>query len=209
MSVAALRSAQLGPRTKRGLVLLGGAVFLLAVLAMAIGTGAVRINLGSSPHLSLGQPQKSLLDMLQARSPGARTAAELTKTKVKRPLAKAAPHERALAKVVHPSLPKPFIQALVPPPPELPPSGPLFANTISSPELPQLAQSNGPPPVVPPLIPGGGGPGFPNTPGTPGSPQPPPTPAVPEPVTWASLLLGFAILGLKLRRQRDLAAIAV
>jgi len=60
---------------------------------------------------------------------------------------------------------------------------------------------------IPPLvIPGGGGGGgittFANPPG---SPPPPPVPGVPEPATWAMMIIGFGLLGGLLRRRRRTA----
>jgi len=64
---------------------------------------------------------------------------------------------------------------------------------------------------VPPLIiPGGGGGGGGITVTAPpggggGNPPPPPVPGVPEPGTWAMMIVGFGLLGAFLRRRRRTA----
>jgi hypothetical protein len=50
--------------------------------------------------------------------------------------------------------------------------------------------------------PGGGGGGPPPPPPPPPPPTPTPFSAVPEPGTWAMMLLGFGMIGLTLRRRR-------
>ena len=56
------------------------------------------------------------------------------------------------------------------------------------------------PPQAPP--PGGGGPNPPPPPPGEEPPPPPPPPAVPEPGTWATMLLGFGLTGWAMRRRR-------
>jgi len=191
---------------RRRLRVLAFAAALLLAGALAVG---ISMQIGSPDKSNRSaslftHPEKSLLEMLQGRSPGPRTVAELTKHK--RAAAALVPHERALAKVKHPALPKEFIQALVPPPPTVPagPGGPLFASSTPQVVVPQLSQSSGPP-IVTPLIPGGG---TPLVPDTPQPPSPPPTPPLPEPGTWAMLLVGFAFIGWKMRQQHTLASAA-
>jgi hypothetical protein len=48
----------------------------------------------------------------------------------------------------------------------------------------------GPPPVVPPVVP------------PPVPPPPPPVPPIPEPATWLSMILGFFVVGVAIRRAR-------
>ena len=67
----------------------------------------------------------------------------------------------------------------------------------------QSALFGGPPPEAPPQAPPPGG-GGPNPPPPPPEvePPPPPPPAVPEPGTWATMLLGFGLTGWAMRRRR-------
>ena len=84
---------------------------------------------------------KSFLAMMDDRSPGDRTAAELTKTKQKS-LADKQPKERALGKIVNP--PPELEMAIAPPPPavaDLPP----FAAAITN--LGPLMVPPAPPPA--------------------------------------------------------------
>ena len=178
------------------------ALVVLGILAVGIGSQFGNMR-GQVPGSSLVQSHKSLLDMLRERSPGTRTVAELTKH---RAAPVVAPHERALAKVQPPVAPKEFLQAILPPLPVVAEGAPLLASNIPPITIPQLTQSSGPP-IVTPLVPGGGVPSVPNTPGPPGPPSPPPTPPVPEPGTWAMLLLGFTLLGWKVRHKRGSAAL--
>lgn len=201
MIAVSSRLANLWNRRSVGLLALAASLLLAGALAVGVGVQIATDGKDHNGSESLfAHPQKSLLEVLQGRSPGPRTVAELTKNK--RPAAAIVPHERALAKVQHPPLPNEFIQALVPTPPAVVtgPSGPLLASATPPVVLPQLAQSSGPP-IVTPLIPGGGSPLVQDTPGPPGPPAPPSTPPLPEPGTWAMLLLGFALLGWKVRQH--------
>jgi hypothetical protein len=150
------------------------------------------------------QAAKSFLSMMGDRSPGDRTKAELTKTKHR---AAPAPHQRALGKITKPEPPKEFLEAIAPPLPtiaELPPVA-----TVAS--LGPLLLTPPPPPgggggiVIPPPPGGGGGPPPPPQ-EPPPPPPPPPPPAVPEPGTWATLLLGFGLSGWMMRRRRRTVA---
>lgn len=64
------------------------------------------------------------------------------------------------------------------------------------------------PPVTPPVTPPTGGPADQPEPTPPqGSPfAPPPVTAIPEPGTWALMILGFGAAGAVLRRRRSLAS---
>lgn len=182
----------------------------LGVSGLGISSAWSGIPVGSG----LLAKAQNLAAMLSERSPGVRTAGELTKTK--RKLADAKPHERALGKIRRPVLPPEFLRALVP--------GVDFADAVPTTNLnpliglpaPQFALEVGPPaggigsvpgtPGVP--IPGGGGVILtPPSSGTPvptpiSAPSPIPAPAVPEPGTWAMMLMGFVCLGMKLKRDR-------
>ena len=157
------------------------------------------------------QKAKSLADMLSQRSPGERTEAQLTKTKRARALAR---HRLPAPKLGTPPSAMELAKILMPPVTKVP----VAANPVS------LMQG---PPVSLPLIvgspggggifvspPGGGTPGGGITPGgetPPGGGNPPlvtpPTtpeliPAVPEPGTWAMMLLGFGFIGWRIRREK-------
>ena len=147
---------------------------------------------------------KSLVDLLDQRSPGARTEGTLTKTKTKhaRPLAK----ERRAPIAAH-------LPSILPPNPNAvqlvqlvtaPPSKPLPDIAFSPP--PSLGAIIAPPPGAPVIPPGGGGPV------TPPLVQPPqevlPPSPLPEPGTWAMMLIGFGLIGWQARRKAAAAATA-
>ena len=152
------------------------------------------------------QKAKSLADLLSQRSPGERTEAQLTKTKRARALTR---HRLPAPKLGSPPSAKDLAKILLPPATELPVAA---ANPVPLMQVPPtLAQIVSPPgggstPIVTP--PGGSTPGGGTTPGG-GNPPlitPPTTPelipAVPEPGTWAMMLLGFGCIGWRLRRDK-------
>lgn len=173
---------------------------------MVLGVAPLSISslMGWDATLPGLEAAKSFLAMMDDRSPGDRTAAELTKTKQKS-LADSQPKQRALGKVVTP--PPEFEAAIAPPPPEIAELPP-FAAAITN---------LGPLMVIPPPPTPGGG--FTTTADTPpgggGTPPPggetppenPPPPVVPEPGTWATMLLGFGLTGWLLRRRRRTSAV--
>ena len=160
---------------------------------------------------------KSFLAMMADRSPGERTKAELTKSKQR---AAPEPKERALGKITKPEPPKEFIEAIAPSTPKIvEPSQ--FAPALADlgPLLIPQPPGGGGGIVIPPQAPPGGGGGTPPPqeppPGNPPPQEPPPPPpppppehppehppVVPEPATWASMLLGFGLTGLMIRRRR-------
>jgi hypothetical protein len=191
------------------------------IAAVGLGTAAaLSVATLSSPRLAhaLGeglsesvQGVKTVAAMLAERSPGARPEGALASLKHKR---QAALHERALPKVRGPG-PTAY-EALAGPPPSSPlappPQAPLYTTLAGGPPVPV-------PTTVPPGTPGGGGPpvlsdipppggggggGFAPPPiittAAPEVPQTPATP-VPEPATWAMMILGFALIGRTLRRR--------
>jgi PEP-CTERM motif len=179
-------------------------IFGLAVALGGAGTLTIAgLDGGNVVHAAMNRA-KSLADLLDQRSPGARTEGELTKTKHARALAK----QRMAGgpKAHQPVAPPPRVnmpdiaQLLESPPPLAPVSldQPLPLTAISSP--PPLAAIIAPPPggggvVIPPG--GGGGPvTFPTE--LPREPVIPPS-AVPEPATWAMMLLGFGLIGWRVR----------
>jgi PEP-CTERM motif-containing protein len=166
---------------------------------------------GVSSALSAVQ---SVADMLAGRSPGERAEGTLANLKHRK---LAALHERALPKVRRPAAASPLAgivgAAPVPPAEELPPpAAPLYNVVAGGPGASIAAPPSGSGPVVFPAIPpppgGGGGVIIPppaiTPPVTPPVTPPivippPPAGAVPEPSTWAMMILGFAMIGRALR----------
>jgi len=153
---------------------------------------------GSIPGL---QTARSFLAMLNDRSPGQRTEGELVKSKAR--VVVDLPAQRALGKVREP-MPEEFAEALAPPLPEvlaIAPDAPVF----------EIAAFKTPGGSAVPLGAGGGGGGGggggddEDPPGQPPQQEPPTVQSVPEPGTWAMLLLGFGMTGwtIRLRRRRD------
>lgn len=194
------------------------AAILLLLVATTLGLSGLGI-FSKAPGISSGTEAlakardalakaSDMAAMLAERSPGARTTAELTKTKRKHLASQ--PHERALGKIRRPVLPSQFLKALAP-----------GLETADVPPVVDLNPLIGP--IAPPItlaeispgdtLAGPPGPGFPGIPIAGGGGSifsPPPTntppiilpPAVPEPATWAMMLLGFLGLGVQLRRVR-------
>lgn len=155
---------------------------------------------------------QSAADLIRARSPGLRTRAHLIKTKLEKAVTRQA---RAAPRVRRPAPPPP----LVPPPPETPLvfDSPALATAFAAPVVGPI---NFAPPVIagacclvgfnPPMTtvggiafgPGGGGGTIP----TPGGGGDTPPPGVPEPSTWAAMILGFLLIGSAWRRRRVLLA---
>ena len=191
----------------RRLVLLG----LLA--ASGVGTGYVAIDRSeggiggakAAMMAALADP----LSLFTDRSPGGREPGALTQTKGPRertltqtrerphttPKA-AAPVEHVLASVRErpPFVDEgaiPYGQPEGPITPDiLPPENPGPFSPGPSPFIPPITgYGSGGPPVTPPVTPPGGG-------------------GVPEPATWAMLMIGFFSIGTALRRRQRLAAVA-
>lgn len=190
-------------RERRRLILAAG-----AALSAAIGsTLSVGNLMGVDVAAAAAAKAQSFMDLMHRRSPGVRTEAHLTKVRAK--------HSRVLAEKPLPELPEIPAVAAYTPPVELfaPPLQPTFA---AFPEAPQLVLAAVPPPLfyAPPLggifaapPPGGAG-GPPGPPGGPGGPPQQPPPAVPEPATWAMMMLGLGISGWALRRRSRSGAAA-
>ncbi|MFL6720674.1 MAG: PEPxxWA-CTERM sorting domain-containing protein [Sphingomonas sp.] len=146
---------------------------------------------------------KSLADLLSERSPGDRTQAQLTKTKHVRPSAKTgapAPVFRRGMVPAEPTAPAELVMLLMPAPLPVDLGTPSVQSDLGPPPLLSaiLGSSPGNPPNTPP---GTGGPAsFPTS--EPREPLAPPS-AVPEPGTWATMLLGFGLMGWRLRRRRS------
>jgi PEP-CTERM motif len=173
---------------------------LLAAAAFPVTFAAFGVSGSDVVHAAENGAQ-SLSDLLGQRSPGARTAARLTKTKKARALAKvrqapAGPSPVELAKI------------LLAPPEHLPVDlgKPMALLEVAPPPFETII---GPPGGIVGSPPGGGGSppggvgGLPPGGGPPLVRQPDsPTSAVPEPGTWATMLLGFGLLGWRMRRER-------
>lgn len=200
ISVAIARSRRIreAQRTRRRRLALAACACALAGFPLSLSLFGV--SRGDMVHAAAAGAE-SLSDLLNHRSPGERTAAQLTKTKHARALAKraakpAAPHLAAA--------PADFdnLASLLrsPPPVEVAPS---FADIAAT--LPQSGII-----AVPGVGGGGGGGGGVIPPGGGGGivtiptsePHSPiPVTPLPEPGTWATMLLGFALLGWRVRRR--------
>jgi hypothetical protein len=187
------------------------AIAITTVLAVALagaGTFSIAGLTGRGVvHAAMNQA-KSLADLLDQRSPGARSQGELIKTKHARALAKR--RMAALPKAHQPPVASPKVnmpdlaQLLESPPPLAPVSldQPFPLTEISSPPPP--AAIFAPPPggggiIIPPGGGGGGSVTFPTD--LPREPVTPPS-AVPEPGTWATMLFGFGLMGWRVRAIR-------
>lgn len=190
---AADRHRKRRSRTKRRLLAGGG--LLSAVLAASLSIATVP---GGDFASAAIQRAKSLVELIQQRSPGRRTHAQLTKHKHQ---AAVWPHERALPKIrmavpiLFPEQPVPLIDLVSPPVhaaglESLPPL-PL----IEQPSFPPIVFNNTPPTIMLPPV---------ETPKE-VPPTVPPSSPVPEPGTWASMLLGFGLIGWTMRRRRKQA----
>jgi hypothetical protein len=175
-------------------------------LSVAVAAGMV-FSLASFGGADLAQAAvsraESLVDLLDQRSPGARTEGELTKTK----------HAKeALADGETAVVPTNLAEVLAPPvlalvPVDIDAAVPITELASALPPGMTLV----PPPggiVTPPgggviTPPGGGGktppPGPPS--GPPNTPPPGPPP-LPEPGTWMTMILGFGLIGWLSRRDR-------
>jgi hypothetical protein len=170
-----------------------------ALMAVAPGTGPGKALIASG-RVAL----QSAADFIRARSPGLRQRADLINTKHPRRVARAAPRVRrpagtpALALVAAPPPPVPLVFDNTPFAPAFPP---LFAGPVPAIEEAQavpccFARFNPPLTTAGGFVIGGGGGGGGGT-GT------HPT-GVPEPSTWALMILGFGVIGTAWRRRRAL-----
>jgi hypothetical protein len=169
-----------------------------AALSVALGS-ALSISSFAGVDIAGAAVAKAqtLVDLMHKRSPGQRTEAHLIKTKHKT--------HRVLAEREAPELPAFTAPAAAIPPVALfaPPLQPTLAGFPEAPTL--LAEAFPPPAFYTPPIggffappPPGAGPPQQPPPGPPGQP-----PGLPEPSTWATMLLGFGLCGWMLRRRRE------
>jgi hypothetical protein len=180
----------------------------LAVALAGVGTLSVTGVTGSDLAQAAVSRAKSLADLLNARSPGERTQAQLTKTKRAKPLAR--PRMRPAQ---HAQAPKDQMVEFA----SLLTSTPLAVGL----ERPLPLTAVSPPPSLAMVVTGGGGGGggggvLPPTGGDGPVTFPTPQPrevitapsAVPEPGTWATMLLGFGFIAWQVRRRaRPLAGL--
>ena len=164
------------------------------------------------------QKAKSLADLIGQRSPGERTEAQLTKNKRVRALAR---HRLPAPRLGTPPSAMDLAKILLPPAAGVPATNPV--SVLQAPPV-TLAQIVGPGGAIFVSPPGGGTPGGGTTPlvTPPGGSTPPGTtpsggsnppmitpptspelvPAVPEPGTWAMMLMGFGFIGWRIRREK-------
>jgi hypothetical protein len=197
-------------RRRRSVLLAAG-----AALAVAVGFEfSVASFGGMSVAEAAANQAKSLMSLIDQRSPGERTAGELIKTKRK------ALADRELA-APKPVVPKNLAEVLAPAPAELvevaaPPAE--LASVVPVPPGAILLPPSGGGGILPPpgggVVPPGGGdtpPGGGDTP--PGGGDTPPgggdtPPPLPEPGTWMTMILGFGLIGWTLRRKRPVPALS-
>jgi len=193
-----------------------------AIAAFVALAAAVSIGVVSDPQLAsaVGEQvhqgvngMKTVASMLAGRSPGERPKGALAKLKQLK-------HKRAAALPLgHHVLPPAAAVLAAPPaiivPPPIAPA-PLYdvvagGPPIVLPPVPILTGGGGGgggPPVLPGIPPPGGGGGVfvpPPIITTAVPPPPPVTSAVPEPASWAMMLVGFALVAGALRRKRRIA----
>jgi hypothetical protein len=209
MTSARLRRTSNGLRRRRRqsnqpILFAGGGLALALAAALSVASFSDVDLVGAAAAKA-----QSIADILRQRSPGERTQARLAKTKRRYQVLaeRELPEIPALAVYTSP------VQLMAPP---IQPS-----LALAAPVIPALASFGPPPPfffippvggVFAPLPGGGGGGGGGGSPGTtgpgsqpPGQPNPtgsPETPAVPEPGTWATMMMGFVLSGCMLRRRR-------
>lgn len=173
-----------------------------ALLAIPV---AVTLSLVGLPDQDMLQAAvaraESLADLLAQRSPGDRTQGQLTKTKQLRALV--APRTRPKSPLLAsgPIVPvAPALVDLIAPQPDLAPAGILPMIVAGPPTLGAiLGSSPGTPGVTPP----GGGGGTQSNPSLPREPLVTTPAAVPEPGTWAMMLVGFGMIAWRVRASRS------
>jgi hypothetical protein len=196
-----------------------GAAAAIALLAIAVALGVAFYSRAQNPGSDSAGSRlvhaagagigraidgvKTIAAMIAERSPGARAAGELASLKHKR---LPALHERALPKIRRAPPPSPLANIVAPP--EVPPAvvppvvTPLY-NAVTTPPPASTAVGEAPPTFFPAMAPPPGG-GFIVPPivtqVTPPKPPEVPPPAVPEPASWAMMLIGFGFVGWTIRR---------
>jgi hypothetical protein len=178
--------------------------FLAAAVLASAGASTLMFS-GVTPQIS--GKTADLLGIMHDRSPGERPAGAKSNKHKQVAMATAAPKKR-VSRVLPTAVPAatpaeaapPVAGAATPIPAAIAPLAAVPAAII-----PAAASNSGF--FIPPLIiPGGGGGGVILTPAavppTGGGGNPPPVPGVPEPSTWAMMIVGFLFVGGLLRRRR-------
>lgn len=224
---AKLRLISQGARTtvkriRRRPYVAGSTAFAAALLSIGVLASGVGETYSADAAMAMRSSDLDMTDvdsLLDARSPGARRYGWLTDSKPRRLVGP--PTERVLSsvrpRIAVPSVPD--LPASFAPPATIvdgEPVGPAgIPGTIGPDGFPTGPVGGGNTPTGPGFVPGVVAPpgGTPNNPGNPDNPpttpptnppvQPPVIPAVPEPATWAMLVMGFAMLGATLRRRRS------
>jgi len=186
---------------RRGAVA-AGLLGLVAALSFAVYS---RPDLSSAAATRFAQGFSSLntvAAMLAARSPGIRSEGALVNVKPER---QPAVHERALPKVRGPGPLAGFSAPAAPPPfYDLVTAGPVIGLAVPPPiDILPPAGGGAPGIFLAPPPPGGGGGGGIFIPPPAATPLTPVTlSAVPEPSSWAMMLVGFAMIGRGIGRRK-------
>lgn len=196
------------------------ALAMLVALAAALSTATF---LGTGLSQNAAKRAESFLALMEQRSPGSRTGDQLTKTKG----AAIGPEVAVTALPVAPQFGPGFQRPLLGPDrisldsvplANLPSTGLFSLPLLSAADLPPPIDGSSPPPgccggttggdLGPspgPGAPDPAGPGGPpdagSPPGSPGRPFQPPVTPVPEPDSWATMLLGFWLIGWSIRSR--------
>lgn len=228
MMKAKLRLISQGARTavkriRRRPYVAGSTAFAAALLSIGVLASGVGETYSADAAMAARSSDLDMTDvdsLLDARSPGARRYGWLTDSKPRRLVGP--PTERVLSSV----RPRIAVPSVPDQPASFAPPATIVGEPVGPAGVPETIGPDGFP--TGPVGPGGtpSGPGFvpggvPPAGGPPGGPpdgptdnppttpptnppvEPPVVPVVPEPATWAMLVVGFAMLGTALRRRRS------
>jgi hypothetical protein len=191
-----------------GLLAIAVAVALGVYSRVAVpGSDKAGSRLVHAAGLGIGQAingVKTVASMIAGRSPGERAVGELASLKHKRV---SILHERALPKIRRSPPESPLANIVAPPPGSpaiVPPVAAPLYNAVTTPPPGATTVGESPPTFFPAMAPPPGG-GFVVPPivtqVTPPLPPEVPPPAVPEPASWAMMLIGFGFVGWTIRRR--------